>query len=64
MDAIVIYNRSYVLSAVRENGKSGDELIMRFTEQRANIKRAVGMLINEADDIAKGKRKSVSTNRK
>ena len=42
-------------------GLSGDELLKRFAEQRANIKKAVGMLINEADEIAEGKRKSVTT---
>jgi len=40
---------------------SGDELLERFAEQRASIKKAVGLLIDEADEIAEGKRKSVTT---
>jgi len=50
-----------ILKDLISQGLSGDELLERFAEQRANIKKAVGMLIDEADEIAKGKRKSTTT---
>jgi len=50
-----------ILKDLVSQGLSGDELLERFAEQRANIKKAVGMLINEADEIAEGKRKSATT---
>ena len=42
-------------------GLSGDELITQFAVQRNNIKKAVGLLIDEADEIADGKRKGAAT---
>jgi hypothetical protein len=45
-----------ILKDLVSQGLSGDELISRFAEQRANIKKAVGLLIDEADEIADGKR--------
>ena len=50
-----------ILKDLVSQGLSGDELLERFAEQRANIKKAVGMLIDEADEIAEGKRKSATT---
>ena len=42
-------------------GYSGDELLAKFEEQRANIKKAIETLIDEADEIAAGKRESAAT---
>jgi len=50
-----------ILKDLVSQGLSGDELLERFAEQRANIKKAVGMLIEEADEIAEGKRKSAKS---
>ena len=42
-------------------GLSGEELLENFAEQRKNIKKAVSMLIDEADEIASGKREGATT---
>jgi hypothetical protein len=42
-------------------GYVGNELLAEFAEQRANIKKAVGVLIDEADEIADGKRRGATT---
>jgi bifunctional DNA-binding transcriptional regulator/antitoxin component of YhaV-PrlF toxin-antitoxin module len=39
----------------------GNELIDKFAEQQGNIKKAINMLINEADEIAAGTRKGATT---
>ena len=33
---------------------SGDELLAKFVQQRANIQKAIDLLIDEADEIAEG----------
>jgi bifunctional DNA-binding transcriptional regulator/antitoxin component of YhaV-PrlF toxin-antitoxin module len=50
-----------ILKDLVSQGYGGDELLTKFSEQRANIKKAIGMLIDEADEIADGKRKSATT---
>jgi len=50
-----------ILRDLVAQGLNGDELLERFAEQKANIKKAVGILIDEADEIAEGKRKSATT---
>jgi bifunctional DNA-binding transcriptional regulator/antitoxin component of YhaV-PrlF toxin-antitoxin module len=50
-----------ILKDLVSQGYSGDELISKFAEQRANIRKAVGIMIDEADEIAAGKRESAST---
>jgi bifunctional DNA-binding transcriptional regulator/antitoxin component of YhaV-PrlF toxin-antitoxin module len=50
-----------ILKDLISQGYSGDELLAKFTEQRSNINRALGALINEADEIASGKRKGATT---
>ncbi|MCL2708005.1 MAG: AbrB/MazE/SpoVT family DNA-binding domain-containing protein, partial [Defluviitaleaceae bacterium] len=50
-----------ILKDLVSQGFSGEELIEKFTEKKANIKKAVGMLIDEADEIAEGNRKGAST---
>jgi bifunctional DNA-binding transcriptional regulator/antitoxin component of YhaV-PrlF toxin-antitoxin module len=50
-----------ILKDLVSQGYSGDELLTKFAEQRQNINKAVGMLINEADKIAEGKRKGATT---
>ena len=55
---------SFVMEILKDlvsQGLSGDELLNKFAEQQANIKKAVGLLIDEADEIAAGKRESVTT---
>ena len=50
-----------ILRDLVTQGYNGDELIEKFAEQRANIKKAIGLIINEADEIAAGKRKGATT---
>lgn len=50
-----------ILKDLVSQGYSGDELLAKFAEQSTNIKRAVGLLINEADEIAEGNRKGATT---
>ncbi|MCL2772961.1 MAG: AbrB/MazE/SpoVT family DNA-binding domain-containing protein [Oscillospiraceae bacterium] len=50
-----------ILKDLISQGYSGDELLTKFAEQRANIKKAIDILINEADEIAAGKRKGANT---
>jgi len=50
-----------ILKDLVSQGLSGDELITQFAVQRNNIKKAVGLLIDEADEIADGKRKGATT---
>ena len=50
-----------ILKDVVSQGYSGDELLAKFAEQRAGIKKAIGVLIDEADEIAEGKRKGAAT---
>ena len=50
-----------ILKDLISKGYSGDKLLEKFAEQQANIRKAVGVLINEADEIAAGNRKSATT---
>jgi uncharacterized protein YjbJ (UPF0337 family) len=50
-----------ILKDLVSQGLSGDELLSKFAQQRSNIKKAVGMLIDEADEIASGKREGATT---
>jgi len=50
-----------ILKDLVSQGLQGEELLVKFAEQRQNIKKAVGMMIDEADEIAAGKRKSATT---
>ena len=50
-----------ILKDLVSQGFSGNELLEKFAEQRNNIKKAIGLLIDEADEIADGKRRSVAT---
>ncbi|MCL1875022.1 MAG: AbrB/MazE/SpoVT family DNA-binding domain-containing protein [Synergistaceae bacterium] len=50
-----------ILKDLVSQGYKGDELITKFEEERANIKKAISLLIDEADEIAAGKRKSATT---
>ena len=50
-----------ILKDLVSQGYGGDELIEKFAEQRDNIQRAIGTLIDEADEIAAGKRKGATT---
>jgi len=50
-----------ILKDLVSQGLSGEELLTKFAKQRSNIKKAVGVLINEADEIASGKRESATT---
>jgi len=50
-----------ILKDLVAQGYSGDELLTKFAEQRDKIKKAVGLLIDEADEIAAGKQKSATT---
>jgi len=68
-DAIVLrpfinQDDGFTLEILRDlvsQGYSGEELINKFTEQRNNIKKAIGLLINEADEIADSKRKGATS---
>lgn len=50
-----------ILKDLVSQGYNGDELIEKFSEQRDNIQKAIGTLIDEADEIAAGKRKGATT---
>jgi len=50
-----------ILKDLISQGYSGDDLLSKFSEQRAAIKKAIGILIDEADEIAEGKRKGAAT---
>jgi bifunctional DNA-binding transcriptional regulator/antitoxin component of YhaV-PrlF toxin-antitoxin module len=50
-----------ILKDLVSQGLSGDELVRRFAEQQRSIKNAVSVLIEEADEIAVGKRSSTTT---
>jgi len=50
-----------ILKDLVSQGYSGDELLIKFAEQRAGINKAIGLLIDEADEIAAGKRKGATT---
>jgi len=50
-----------ILKDLVSQGYSGDKLLEKFAEQRAKIKKAVKIIIDEADEIAAGKRKSITT---
>ena len=55
---------SFTMEILRDlvsQGLQGDELLTKFAEQRQNIKKAVGMVIDEADEIASDKRMSATT---
>ena len=50
-----------ILKDLISQGYGGDELLAKFAEQRAYINKAIGVLINEADEIAEGKRAGATT---
>ena len=50
-----------ILKDLVSQGYNGDELLTKFAEQRADIKKAISVLIDEADEIAEGKRKGATT---
>jgi hypothetical protein len=50
-----------ILKDLVSQGYNGDELLEKFAEQRSNIKKAVGVLVEEADEIAAGKRTGATT---
>ena len=50
-----------ILKDLVSQGYSGDELLMKFAKQRSNIRKAINVLINEADEIAEGKRRGATT---
>ncbi len=50
-----------ILKDLVSQGYGGDELLAKFAEQQDNIKKAIGMMVDEADEIAEGKRKGATT---
>jgi len=50
-----------ILKDLVSQGYNGDELVAKFIEQRENFRRAIGLLIEQADEIAEGKRCSAAT---
>ncbi|MCL2088652.1 MAG: AbrB/MazE/SpoVT family DNA-binding domain-containing protein [Oscillospiraceae bacterium] len=50
-----------ILKDLISQGYNGNELVEKFEEQHINIKKAIGVLISESDEIAAGNLKSVST---
>ena len=58
-------NDDFVMEILKDlvsQGLSGDELLTKFAEARKDIKKAVGLLIDEADEIAMRKRQGATTN--
>ena len=50
-----------ILKDLVAQGYKGNELIEKFAQQRGHIQKAIGALINEADEIATGKRKRITS---
>lgn len=50
-----------ILKDLISQGYNGDELLEKFAQQRANIKKAIGVMIDEADEIATGERNGATT---
>ena len=50
-----------ILKDLISQGYSGDELLTKFAEQRDSVRKAINVLIEEADEIAAGKRKGATT---
>jgi len=50
-----------ILKDLVAQGYSGDELIAQFEQQHLGIKKAIGILIDEADKIAAGEREGATT---
>ena len=50
-----------ILKDLVSQGYNGEELLKKFEELRSGIKRAIGDLIDEADEIAVGERKGATT---
>jgi len=50
-----------ILKDLVSQGFGGDALLEKFAQRRAELRKAVGVLIEEADEIASGKRKGAST---
>ena len=50
-----------ILKDLVSQGYHGEELITKFEQSHQNIKKAIGLLIDEADEIAMGKRKGATT---
>jgi len=49
-----------ILKDLVAQGLSGDDLVTRFEEMAGGLKRAAGRALEEADEIASGKRKAAS----
>jgi len=49
-----------ILAELISKGYSGEELLSKFREMRRKIRPAIDSMIKEADEIAEGKRKSLS----
>ena len=45
-----------ILKDLVSQGYSGDELLTKFAEQRANMKKAINTLMKQADEITMGRR--------
>ena len=55
---------SFTMEILRDlvsQGYTGNELLTKFAEQRNDITKAIGLLIDEADKIAEGKSKGATT---
>jgi bifunctional DNA-binding transcriptional regulator/antitoxin component of YhaV-PrlF toxin-antitoxin module len=50
-----------ILTDLVSQGYGGEELLVKFAEMRQGINKAIGTLIDEADEIAMGKRKGATT---
>ena len=50
-----------ILKDLVSQGYSGDALLTKYAEQRDAIKKAIGIMVHEADEIAEGKVKSATT---
>jgi len=54
---------SFTMEILRDlvsQGFQGEELLAKFAEQRDNIKKAINLMIEEADEIAAGTRKGAT----
>lgn len=49
-----------ILRDLVARGYQGEELVSKFAEQKAELKTAIGRMVHEADEIARGKRKGAT----
>ena len=61
---LAVSDDSFTLEILKDlvsQGYGGEELVEKFVQRRAKVREAIGILIDEADEIAGGKREAATT---